>query len=61
MTRTTLATALVPALFLALAVPAAAQSLTVLLPSISFPEPVTTPSSTTCTTDSAAPVCALSR
>jgi hypothetical protein len=40
--------ALVLAAVSALASPAAAQSLSVLLPQISFPEPVTTPSTKGC-------------
>ena len=39
----------------ALAAPAAAQSLSVLLPAISFPDPVTTPSTKDCVPK--APVC----
>lgn len=46
--RPTLAVSITLAASLALAVPASAQSLSVLLPQISFPEPVTTPSTKDC-------------
>ena len=55
MTRTALAATLT----LALALPAAAQSLSVLLPVISFPDPVTTPSTKGCVDEGAKPVCTL--
>ena len=55
MTRTALAAALT----LALALPAAAQSLSVLLPVISFPDPVTSPSTKGCAADSTNTVCTL--
>lgn len=47
--------ALVLAASAALAAPAAAQSLSVLLPAITFPDPVTTPSTKDCATKT--PVC----
>lgn len=47
MRRRTLAASITLAA-LALAVPASAQSLSVLLPQISFPEPVTAPSTKNC-------------
>jgi hypothetical protein len=52
---TRLALALVLTAVASLATPAAAQSLSILLPAISFPEPVTTPSTKDCAPD--APVC----
>lgn len=42
-----------------LAMPAAAQTLTVLLPVISFPETIVTPATKGCATQAAAPVCQL--
>ena len=48
MRRLTLAAPIALAAALAMAVPASAQSLSVLLPQISFPEPVTTPSTKDC-------------
>ncbi|NJS39437.1 MAG: hypothetical protein HC783_10915 [Rhodobacteraceae bacterium] len=55
MTRTALAAAFT----LMLALPAAAQSLSVLLPVISFPDTVASPSTKGCTADSASTVCTL--
>lgn len=55
MTRTALAAALT----LALALPASAQSLSVLLPVISFPDPVTSPSTKGCGGDTTSTVCTL--
>lgn len=55
MTRTALAAALT--VFLAL--PATAQSLSVLLPVITFPDPVTTPSTKGCVATTTKPVCTL--
>ena len=54
-------TAITLAIFLtsALALPAAAQSLAVLLPSISFPDPVPAPSTKGCVDASAKLVCSL--
>ena len=61
MTRTVLAAALAAALSIAVAAPVAAQSLTVLLPSLSFPEPVAAPSTKSCVADSTVQDCALSK
>jgi hypothetical protein len=44
---------------LALALPTAAQSLSVLLPVISFPDTVTSPSTKGCAADSTSTVCTL--
>ncbi len=52
-------TALAAAFTLALALPAAAQSLSVLLPVISFPDPVAAPSTKGCVDNGAKSVCTL--
>jgi len=58
MQRLALALAATAALVGPLSAPAAAQSLAVLLPALTFPEPVTVPSTKGCEA-SAAPVCRL--